>query len=134
MRNIKELKNKMKEKEELYNNIEKEKDEFDLEAEGNMVIARIWIETIEDLLDHNVAEFMEKNGYEDKDIETTFSVNDENVQKEIVATEEQIIEMLDFKMKLCERFPYGRIDNMGYKGIWGDKLEVDILKWVLEKE
>ena len=134
MRSVIELKNKKKEMEELYEHIKEIKEEIDLNAEEEMVIARIWFDVIEDLLDHNVVTYMQKNGYGDDDIDTTFSLSDENVQKEIVANEKQVYEMLEFKKQVCREHPYGRVNYWGYQGINADKVAIDVYKWVLEKD
>lgn len=151
MKSIQDLKNMQAEKDKLYDELKsKEIDinnkELDIweqfgkmyeqfDKEEQMVIAGTWVDFIDDLLDYNLNEFMDKNGYDEDDIENTFFVDDENVQKEIFITEEQAKKMLENREKICKEHPYGLVKNMHcFKGIYIEKIEVDILKWFLEIE
>ena len=149
MKSIQDLKNMQAEKEKRYNELKAK--QINIKEEGidiweqfarmneqddneeQKVIAVTWVNFIDEMLDYNLSEFMEKNGYDDDDIEKTFFLDDENVQKQIVLTENQAREILEGKIKMCEEHPYGLVKNAHcFKGIYVEKIELDILKWFLE--
>jgi len=151
MKSIQDLKNMQAEKKKKYNELKAK--QIDIKEEGidiweqfarineeddkeeQMVIAGTWVDFIDDLLDFNWNEFMDKNGYDEDDIENTFFIDDENAQKEIFITEEQAQKMLENRKKICKEHPYGLVKNMHFfKGIYIEKIELDILKWFLEIE
>ena len=135
MKSIQDLKKMQKKKKQLYERLENTKDINEDDKDEQMIIAGTWVDFIDDLLDHNLCEFMDKNGYTDEDIENTFTVEDEKVQKEIVIREEQALELLEGRKKLCEKHPYGVTTHLFvFKGIYIEKIELDILKWFLEIE
>ena len=50
-------------------------------------------------------------------------------------TKEQALELLEGRKKLCEKHPYGVTTHLFvFKGIYIEKIELDILKWFLEIE
>ena len=61
-------------------------------------------------------------------------IDDPEVQKEIVITEEQARKELQSRIEYCKLHPYGAIHNFVFDGIYLEKIELDILKWVLEIE
>ncbi len=81
MKSVQDLKKMQEEKRQLYKKLENTKDINEYDKDEQMIIAGTWVDFIDDLLDHNLCEFMDKNGYTDEDIENTFTVEDEKVQK-----------------------------------------------------
>lgn len=136
MKSIQETKKMMEEQERIYNeivNLKNLEDYVQYEKDEQRIIAGTWVDILADLLDYNMQEFLEKNGYDTEDIDTKFSVSDENVQKEIFITEEQAREMLENKEKFCQEHPYGTIANKYFGGgLYVQKIELDVLKWFLE--
>jgi len=136
MKSIEETRAKMEEQDKIYNEIVKLReleDDILFEKDEQRIIAGTWVDLLADLLDYNMQEFLEKNEYDTEDIDTKFSVSDENVQKEIFITEEQAIEMLKHKEKFCQEHPYGTIANKYFGGgLYVQKIELDALKWFLE--
>ena len=138
MKSIQETRNKLEEQEKIYNDIVKlkeQEEDIQFEKDEQRIIAGTWVDLLADLLDYNMQEFLEKNGYDTEDIDTKFSVSDENVQKEIFIKEEQAREMLEHKEKFCQEHPYGTIANKYFGGgLYVQKIELDALKWFLEIE
>lgn len=138
MKTIQELKDMQEEKMKLYDELKKQKDldmADELYQKEKLIIAGTWVDFIDDLLDYNLVDFMNRKGYNDDDIETTFTVKDKEVQKEIFITEKQALEMLEHKKKICNEHPYGLvIHKLMCEGIYIEKIEIDILKWFLEIE
>lgn len=136
MKSIQETKKMMEEQERIYNeivNLKNLEDYVQYEKDEQRIIAGTWVDILADLLDYNMQEFLEKNGYDTEDIDTKFSVSDENVQKEIFITEDQAKEMLEHKEKFCQEHPYGTIANKYFGGgLYVQKIELDVLKWFLE--
>lgn len=98
------------------------------------MIAGHWVDFIDDLLDFNFSEFMDKHGYTDDDIGTTFTSEQPEVEEEMFIREEQAKKELEWRKKYCEEHPYGVCYHPFSGGIFIEKLESDILKWVLEME
>lgn len=132
MRSIEELTNMQKQKVEEYNQLEKCTQLNNSEKEEKLIIAGTWIDFIDNLLDYNLVEFMENNGYSNEDIEKLIS--NRKVQEQILITEEQAKIELECKEKHCKEHPYGVVQNNISNGIYIKKIELDILKWVLEIE
>lgn len=136
MKSIQETKKMMEEQERIYNeivNLKNLEDYVQYEKDEQRIIAGTWVDILDDLLDYNMQEFLEKNGYDTEDIDKKFSVSDENVQKEIFITEDQAKEMLEHKEKFCQEHPYGTIANKYFGGgLYVQKIELDVLKWFLE--
>jgi len=134
MKTIKQLQEMKKEKGKLYDEISDNSEAY-VEKEESLIILGTWVDFIDDLLDYNFIEFMDKNGYTEEDIEKTFFISDEAVEKEIFITEEQAKELLKHRQNLCKKHPYGTTrGSNNWKGIFIPKIELDILKWFLEEE
>lgn len=135
MRSIQDLKKMQEEKNKLYEELKNTKELNEFDRDEQIIIATTWVDFIDDLLDYNLCEFMDKNGYGEEDIETTFTVKDEKVQKEIVIRKEQALKELECRKKCCEEHPYGVTRHLFvFKGMYLEKIELDILKWFLEIE
>lgn len=133
MKNIQELKEMQKQKNRLYDEIDKS-DEYNFENKEKRVILGHWVDFIDELLDYNFSEYMDKHGYTDDDIGTTFSSEDPEVEKEMFIREEQARKELKNRENYCKEHPYGNCYHPFSGGIFIEKLERDILKWILETE
>lgn len=88
-----------------------------------------WIDLIGELLIWNVSKYADKVGYDFNSDEEIFDFTDE-VKKEIVITEEEAKEMLEQYEKEVNSYRFSKKDKRTQIML---KTEVDILKWMLEK-
>ena len=121
----------MKEKEaqadELY---KKASEENNLEK---MVILGHWVDYIEELLCWKLLECLEEHGI-DPETDDDFEITEEMEAEMVISQEDAEIELQN-REKFYKEHPYGTCRNQYYlKGIYLEKLERDILKWVLDKE
>lgn len=123
----------MEKKQEEYNQNYDSLDKNDKNTQEDRIIFGHWVDFLDDLLDWNILDYAEKIGF-DFDIEKDmFELTDE-VKKAIIITEEQAKEELQKREEIYNKYPYGRCSNKWWiEGIYIDKLERDILKWVLDK-
>ncbi len=134
MKSIQELKEMQEQKNKLFDEIKKSNEYNEFQKQEKEIIAGHWIDFIDDLLDYNYTDYMDKMGYTEKDIETKFTTKDPKVQKEIFITEEQARKELKIREKCCIEHPYGVTHHILLGGIFLEKIERDILKWFLEIE
>ena len=107
--------------------------ENDEKTHEDKIIFGHWVDFLDDLLDWNMLDYADKIGYDFESDEEMFEITDE-VKKEILITEDQAKKELEYREEICNRYPYGRISTQWWiKGIYIEKLERDILRWVLEK-
>ena len=134
MKSIQELKEMQKQKNKLCNEINESDIYNEFEKRERAIIAGHWVDFIDDLLEYNYTNYMDRMGYTEDDIEITFTTNDPKVQKEIFITEEQARKKLKLNEEYCREHPYGVTYHGLFGGIFLEKIEIDILKWLLEIE
>ena len=134
MKKIQELKEMQEQKNQLFDEIDKSIELDDFQRKEQRVIAGHWVDFIDELLDYNFSEFMDKHGYTEDDIGTTFTSEQPEVAKEMYIREEQARKELEYRENYCKEHPYGNCYHPFSGGIFIEKLERDILKWMLEIE
>ena len=134
MKSIQDLKEMQDQKRKLCDAIDKSNEYDEFQKREKAIIAGHWVDYIYDLLEYNYYNYMQKMGYTEEDIETTFKTDDPKVQKEIFITEEQARKELELSEKYCREHPYGVTYHRLFGGIFLEKIERDILKWFLEIE
>jgi hypothetical protein len=131
MKNIQMLQEKKEEMNKLCDEINKLNC---ADKKEKLIIATHWIDFINTLLYWNLYNFCLENKLDpDEYSESLENLN--NIPKEIIINEEQAIKELEWREKLYNDYPYGTCKNSYYiNGIYIEKLELDILKWLLERE
>lgn len=130
MKSIEELKEKQKSLHIEYKKILKEKPE---DKREQIIITSHWQNFINMLLYWNLLDYCEKNNLDPDDY--TEEICEKNaVPLHVFITEEQAEKELKLREELYKKYPYGTCQNSYYiDGIYIQKLELDILKWFLEK-
>lgn len=118
MKSLQDLKNKQDEMNKLYDKVH----ETNTYANNvNSVIIGHWVDFIGELLYFNLND------------DTPTELTDE-IERSILITQKQAEEELDSREEQIKEFPYGTFACLNSKGIYLEKLEIDILKWILDKD